>query len=280
MAPWWIKLYSKLPLSLLYIFAYKLYILAYYVIGYRKKVVKENLERCFPNKSPKEIKQITKKFYLHFMQLIVEVVKSFSMTKEDFKKHVKFTNPEILEDYIKNGQSAIVLTSHQANWEWILLGGGANLSFPIDAVYKRLSNKTAEEAMLHLRSRFGGKPIEMNNTIMEMMKRKKVPRGFGLVADQSPGKDEIEHWSTFLGVKTPMYNGPVYLAKMSKYPVVFLAMRRVKRGYYECTIEKIAEPPYEKDSNWIIDVYAQKVERLIQEAPEDWLWTHRRWKHA
>jgi len=272
------KLLSYLPFSVLYILSDALAFTAYRIIRYRKKVVLMNLRNSFPDAPENEIIKIAKDFYRNLADIIVETMKALSISPEELKKRVHFRNVEIVQAYYDNKQSIIVMATHTGNWEWMLLSGCLQLPYPIDGVYAPLANTFYEKLMYQLRSRFGSMPIPRPDILKELSKRSKLLRATGLVADQTPTKNAEKHWVKFLNQDTAFLKGTDMLAKMTKYPVIFLSLRRIKRGYYEVSIEKIAEPPYEKNSTHILDTYIQKSEHLIRENPAAWLWSHRRWK--
>jgi len=274
-----IKLISWAPLWVLYAFSDLLAFIGYHIIKYRREVIFDNLSRSFPEKNQKEIRIIAKGFYHNLSDIVVEAIKGTKISKQKLLKRVEFIKGEIIEDYVSAGKSVLLITIHQCNWEWMLLAGCAKFNFPIDAVYQTLSNKKHDQFMLKARSRFGGNPIPFETTVVEIIKRKNTPGAFAMVADQVPAKDAEKYWINFLNQETPFLMGPQHLPKLIKSPVVFMGMKRVKRGYYQVTLEKVAEPPYEKESYEIMEKFVEKAEKLIHDAPSDWLWSHRRWKY-
>lgn len=272
------KLLSYLPFSVLYILSDMLAFTAHRIIRYRKEVVLMNLKNSFPEASEKEVRKMAKDFYRNLSDIVVETMKALTMSPETLKKRVQYKNIEIVQAYYEKQQSIMVLATHTGNWEWMLLSGCLHLPYPIDGVYAPLANPFFQKVMYKLRSRFGSLPIPRGEILKELSKRSKMLRAVGMVADQSPVKQAEKHWTKFLNQDTAFLKGADMLAKMTKYPVVFLGLHRVKRGYYEVSIEKIAEPPYEKNSTQILDAYIQKSEQLIRKNPSAWLWSHRRWK--
>jgi len=274
-----IRLFSYLPFWFIYFFSDVLSFVAFRIIRYRRKVVLENLRRSFPDKSDKVIFSIAKGFYKNLSDIIVEAAKELTISKEEILKRVNFKNTEELERYFKNGQSVLMVTIHQGNWEWLLLAGCLRFKIPIDAVYMPLSNQKFEKLMFKARSRFGGNPIPVDDTIKEIARRSKVVRAFAMLADQVPAKTASKYWTTFLHQETPFLHGPEQLARFTKYPVFYMKMNRVRRGYYEVDIEKMASPPYSKEGNPILKDFVERSEKAILESPSEWLWSHRRWKY-
>jgi KDO2-lipid IV(A) lauroyltransferase len=275
-----IKLFSRLPFWALYRLADIIFVLAYYVIRYRKEVILDNLHKSFPEKNKKEIQQIVRKFYLNLADIVVETIKSYSISKEALLKRVHFTNPEVLQHCFDQQQSALVMASHLCNWEWQLLGSQAYFTSPMDGVYKPLSNKTVDNIMLHIRGKFGYKPIQMQSAVREIVRRKTEVFAYGLVADQTPLPKEDNFRIPFLNQITPFFLGTARIAEFTNFPVLYIAMKRIRRGHYELTFHELAKPPYTKGNNDLIMKYAQLLEKCIQENPSDWLWSHKRWKYA
>jgi len=246
---------------------------------YRKEVVLSNLTNAFPDKSPSEIQSITKAFYKNLADIIVETIKGLSISEKVLKKRVHFKNMELINDYHESQQSVLVIAAHQCNWEWLLLGGCLQMPFPIDGIYAPLKNPTMDKLMLEMRSRFGGKPINKRNALIEIMKRSKVLKALAIVADQVPGKNTEKYWTSFLNQDTAFFTGAEQLARWLKYPVIFLHVERRKRGHYEVTFRKLAEPPYDASNMNVLPGYVKEAENMIKARPHEWLWSHKRWKY-
>jgi len=273
-----IKLISRLPLPVLYLLGDFIYVLAYFVFGYRKKVVRQNLSNSFPEKTEYEIKNISKEFYLQFGEYIAETLKAITISEEEIKRRVKFVNVPDVAPYAEKNQSIILAGSHQFNWEWALLTGCLVLPFPVDAVYQKLSNKSFDKLMLDTRSKFGGKPIEKSNILRSLIKSKDRLKAVAIMADQSPRKKSPKYWTTFMNQETAFLTGPEQIARALNYPVFFYRMDRVRRGHYTVELIKLTDPPYEKDSHKILDKYVEHCEQLIKDNPAGYLWSHKRWK--
>ncbi|MEQ8241973.1 lysophospholipid acyltransferase family protein [Fulvivirga sp.] len=273
-----VKLISRLPTGMLYFIVDILFVLVYYGIGYRKKVVIKNLTNSFPDKSPEEIKRIAKAFYNRFGEYLAETIKSISISEKEIKNRVKFINVPVVEEYAAKGQSIILAGSHQFNWEWALLTGCLVLPFPVDAVYKKLKNEKFDQLMLKTRGKFGGQPIESKNIIRSLLRSKDRVKAVAIIADQSPTGKSAKYWATFMNQDTAFFTGPEQIAAAMNYPVFFYKMLRVKRGYYTVELIKLTEPPYEKDSHEILDSYVVHTQKLIEEDPAGYLWSHKRWK--
>lgn len=272
---------SRLPMAVLYVFADVIYVLLFYITGYRKKVVLHNLKNSFPEKEETEISLIRKRFYRQFADVVVEILKMGSISPEEMRRRVHFTNPELPQQFIKEGRSVLVLGSHACNWEWILSSSSIWFDFPVDGVYKPLTNTFFETFMLHLRSRLGPHLVPMKDTLRSFIRRKNENRAIALLSDQTPPRGEIQYWTTFLNQETAFYVGADKLAAAFQYPVLFVGVRRLKRGYYEITTELIhdGKTKLNPDEHLITEIYARKLENLIRKYPADYLWSHKRWKH-
>lgn len=275
-----VKLLSKLPLSFLYLVSDLIYFLIYYLVGYRKKVVYHNIKNAFPSKTDKETKNIARGFYKNLSDIIIETIKAISISEEELRKRITIKNKEVLQQYIEKGKiSVIAMTSHQCNWEWVLLGCGVHYPFSMNGIYKPLSNPYFQRLMLGIRSRFGGNPIPMASTVMEIIKKKNEPRAYGFVADQAPMRSHRKYWTEFLNQDTAFFVGAEKIAQLTKFPAIFIGMKRIKRGYYEINMKKLSSPPYHGGSHELLERYAREVEKQIIENPSDWLWSHKRWKY-
>lgn len=210
--------------------------------------------------------------------MLVEVIKSITLSKEQLKKRVHISNPEVLDEFTSSRQSVVLLASHQCNWEWLQLACCLKLPFALQGVYNPLSYKPADRVMLAARSRFGTRPIPMKNFMADIMKSRKEPKGLIIVADQSPRRADKKYWARFLNQDTAFFIGPQKVAWITQSPVMFMSMKRIRRGYYEVSLRLLARPPYAKNDYQIVERYAREVERQVREYPSDWLWSYERWK--
>lgn len=213
------------------------------------------------------------------MDVVVEVLKGTTIAESELAKRVVFKNPEIVFEQQSANKSVLFYASHQCNWEWMALASRSHLTAPGDVIYKPLENKRTDDFIFNMRARFGGRPIAKDQAAREILRLKNEHRIIGLVADQSPPRDNV-HWAHFFGVETDFYPGLVQLPYLMQVPAVFGRIVRIKRGYYEVELIKIGEPPYEKGDFTVLQNYIKETERLIEDYPEDYLWTHNRWKHT
>lgn len=270
---------SKLPLGLLYALSDFLYVLLYYVIRYRRRVVFENLRLSFPEKNAAEITRIAKGFYQNLADLVVETIKMPALSAEQMRERVQFTNAELVKDQLEAGQAIIGMASHTSNWEWVP-SGSVLQGMPTDSIYKSLNNPFFEELMRSVRSSFGAVPVPMNTLPRRMVAQKDVPRIIALVADQVPDVPEQAYWTNFLHRDTPFYPGTERLARSRNLPVFYTELKRIRRGYYAVTFTCIGQPPYtDLPAGTILERYRDLLEETIRKYPSDWLWSHKRWKH-
>lgn len=284
-----IRLFALLPFWVLYLWADFIGWLAFSVIGYRKAVVIDNLKKSFPEKSDQEIKEIARRFYRNLGDIIVESLKGVGLSEKQLQKRVSYKDYHILEDRLKGGSSVIVMTPHSGNWEWLLLACSYLLvksGFGVDAVYSPLSSQFFDRLMIKIRSKFGADPTPMNMVLRNVVKHKRDksnPRVVAMVADQRPLPNESNYWTEFLHQETAFFIGSERIARKVGFPVVYTSIRRTKRGYYEVSFQELADPPYEKTTSLenmpIIEQFARLVEQDIQTSPDQWLWSHKRWKH-
>ncbi|WP_343694681.1 lysophospholipid acyltransferase family protein [Flavobacterium sp.] len=273
-------LISILPFRLFYLFSDFIYILVYRIIGYRKKVVRENLLLTFPHLSDAERKNIEKKFYKHMCDMFLEMIKTMSITPEEMEKRFQVTNIDLVLDYAKKGKSVILVASHYASYEW-LLTINPKLGFQGIAVYKKLANPYFDKLVRKIRSKYNTEMIETRKAIPTMAQNQRDGKlsMYGLASDQSPKLDRIFHSMKFMGIEVPVHTGAEMLAKKYDLSVIMVKVKKVARGYYEATFLTIADNPNEYKNFDITEKYLNEVEKQILEAPEFYLWTHKRWKH-
>lgn len=278
LAPYSIKLLSRLPLRILYGLSWLLYVLLFYVLRVRKQLTLQNLKASFPEYSQAERLHLAKNHYKSACMVIAETIKSFSLSKSQIKERVEFKNLEILEKYLSNNQSAIIITAHYCNFEWALLACAQRINYPVDTIYRPQRISWLEKLLYELRTRFGITLLAMESCIVESVKRSKITRLIAMAADQSPKKNDTPYWHTFLNRETAFHTGAEKITKAFKYPLIFMSMKRTRKGYYEATLKLLDEPPYSEQPNQIMQKYINELEALVVASPKDWLWAYRRWK--
>ena len=273
-------LLAILPLRCLYLISGLLSVLLYYVVRYRRKVVMDNLRNSFPEKTERERYMIARKFYRFLCDLFIETLKLTNIDTPQIRRRIRYSNPEILNELYCKGKQIFVVTGHYGNWEWL-----ATLEHTIPyhhaTLYQPLENKLFDRFIYSLRTRYGTDAIPSNMAIRAINQYLQANRLTTLcfLSDQSPHRDTIHYWTTFLHQNTPVYTGIEMLSKRYNTAVVYCEIRRVKRGYYEVDITLITENAAETGEMEITEKHVKLLEQTIRRNPQYWLWSHRRWKH-
>lgn len=278
-------LLSLLPLRALYFISDLLYYPLYYVVRYRRKVVRKNLTASFPEKTKEEITRIEKKFYAWFCDYVVETIKQFTMSEAEMKRRMTFSGvDDIAAAMEKEGKNfCFVYLGHYCNWEWI-----ASLPYwcPDDVkcgqIYHPLRNKDFDRLFLDLRSRYGGVCIPMKETLRKIieMRRDKQKAIIGFISDQTPKWNSIHHWCDFFHRETPVFIGTEKIGKQVDALIYFAHVSRPKRGYYHCDFQPMTHQAKEVPDYELTDEFTRLLEKMITEVPYYWLWTHKRWKRT
>ena len=275
-----IYLLSRLPMRVLYVLSDFFFFLMFNVIGYRKIVVLENLKLAFPEKSEEERKKIAKDFFRHLTDLIMESVKAFSISEKEMSKRYRYKNPELVNNFTKQGRSIALVAAHQANWEWsislpLVLDGNVN------GAYTKLGNPYFEKVVRSSREKYGIIGYKTSETVKGMQKNfaEKTQGSYILLSDQSPQLHKTFYWNEFFGVQVPMHTGAEILAKRFDLVVINYITRKVKRGYYETEFQLITDAPKEFEDYQITDIYTRLTENNIKQQPALYLWSHKRFKH-
>lgn len=275
-----IWLISILPFRLLYIFSDIICVLVCNIIGYRKNVVRQNIAMALPHLSERERLTIEKKFYRHLCDIFLEMIKTMTISRKEIEKRYVFTNLDVYLDLEKKGKSISLLCAHYASYEWAV-SMNYHITFEGYGIYKKINNTYFDKLVKDIRSKFKATLITTRETIPTIEKNIKTNHlgVYGLASDQSPQASKAYHWSQFMGIETPVHTGAEMLAKRFDMNVIFLRTKKIKRGYYEATFELMADNPKEVSNYEISDDFMRRVEKQILEAPEFYLWTHKRWKH-
>lgn len=271
---------SVLPFRLFYWFSDFVYLILYYIIGYRKKTVRYNLALAFPNLSAKERLVIEKKSYHHLCDMFLEMIKTMSISPEEMNKRFVITNLEVVKEFEKKEKSTVLLASHYASWEW-LLSLNEKTSFKGIGVYKKITNKYFDKLIRDIRSKYKAELVETKRAIplMTENQEKGILCMYGLASDQSPKLNRAFHWDKFMGVEVPVHTGAEMLAKRYDLTVLFVKVKKIKRGFYEATFVPITDDARSIPDFEITNIFLREVEKQIFEAPEYYFWTHKRWKH-
>ena len=250
------------------------------MIKYRKRTVRENLAMALPNLSKEERDIIEKKFYKHMCDMFLEMIKTLTISKEEMEKRYTFSNIEVYHNLEKKGKSIALLCAHYASYEW-LISMNRHITFKGYGIYKKIGNKYFDRLVHDIRSKFEASLITTKETAATIADnyKKGVLSLYGFASDQSPKADKDLLWYSFMDIVTPVHTCTEFLAKRYDMNVIFVKTKKVKRGYYEGTFELMAENPKETARFEITKDYIERVEKQIYEAPEFYLWTHKRWKH-
>ncbi|MCB0632059.1 MAG: lysophospholipid acyltransferase family protein [Saprospiraceae bacterium] len=276
-----IYLISYLPFWLLYRISDICFVLLYYVVGYRKRVVMANLRNSFPEKTESEIKRIRKDFYRYFCDLILETLKTLTITPKAVRRRVQFEKKDVavFQQFVDQQQSVIIAMGHWGNWELAGARFAAENICPLYVIYHPLRNPYFEKLIVHMRTRLGNGLFAMKDTFREMVRHRKEVTATAFIADQTPHNLKTAIWTEFLRQDTPVFPGTEIIAKKLNYPVVYVGTRRLKRGHYRMECEVLVAEPTNTEEHAITEQHTRRLEQDINIQPETWLWTHRRWKH-
>lgn len=285
---WLLLALAHLPLRVLYAVAWLIYLLLAYGVRYRRRVVLDNLRKSFPEKSEAEISRIAQQFYWHFAQVLVEILKLAALSPAELRRRMHFVNPELMTRHFAENRAVLSLGSHRGNWEWIL--SGAALEFPGQAagVYKPLNNSFFEHFMRRLRTRLGAAAVPMLSTLRYLVQHRQRGHTLSLLTDQAAGPEDRPYWTEFMHQDAGFYTSAERLAQQFDCAVLYVGIRRVRRGYYEVRFTEMpdgkaaaaaATAPSEAQRYPITEAFVRCLEADIRATPEQYLWTHRRWKH-
>lgn len=274
------RLLSRLPLPVLYLFSDLLYLVARYVIGYRKKVIDENLRFAFPEKSAEERRKIRNKFYRNFTDaFFAETIKLLTISESELRRRFLVVNQELIDQEVIQGRTALMMAGHIFNWEMAILGVALHTQVKAETVYLKLNNPFFNRLMLAIRTHFGGIMTEKKEFRRSMLTLKTDPRIIHLAADQRPPGKENRYQREFLHRPAYFFEGGEFMAKRMELPVFFGTMTKVKRGHYRFEFAKMAQPPYsDQEPHSITDEFCKRLEENIRAQPDLYLWSHKRWK--
>ena len=276
-------LVSLLPFWVHYVFSDFLYLIIYKLLGYRTRIVRSNLQSSFPEKSAEELKDIERKFYHRLCDYFVETVKMRTMSEKQMRKHMVFKGFETINQCVEEGQSCAMYLGHVFNWEWITsLPLWVSPKAHCGQLYHALENSDFDRLFLQLRQRWGSECIALVDILRKTVeyKRKQQPTIIGYIGDQVPHWNNIHHWCWFLNHDTPVMTGAERIAVKNNQALFYFDLRRVKRGYYETDIKLITREPQKLKEYESVDIYFKMLETTIRQHPEQWLWSHNRWKRT
>lgn len=275
-----ILLVRVMPFGMMYAFSDFVYLIIYHVVGYRKKVVVTNLSQSFPQKSSDEIRLMTKKFFHHLCDISLESLKGFSMRPDEIISRHHILNPETADQFYDKGVSIITVPGHYNNWEWGSLSPGLQIKFPIVAFYKPLSNKRVDLYIKQHRAKFHTLLASIKETALTFESLAHSTQGYIMAADQNPTNMKECYWIDFLQRDTAWLHGPEKYSRKYNFPVLYVDIQKVKRGYYELKLVVLTENPALLPNGEITRMYVEQLEKSICKEPAYWLWSHRRWKNG
>ena len=268
---------TALPFWALYFISDIFYYL-FWISGYRKKVVFENLRKSFPEKNEQEITALAKAYYSYLCDLALETLKTLHMTERQARERCVYRRADWLDKMYEEGKSILIVMGHYGNWEWAGPTFTLNTKYQLVVAYRPLSNPYFEKMMVGMRTKFGTQIVPAEKTLRQMVANRNKITATALIADQAAVTANA-YWTTFLHQDTNVYNGPEKLAVKFNYPVVYMNIRRIKRGYYELTPELLFENPASTQEGEILEKFTRRLEEEINKNPVTWLWSHRRWKY-
>ena len=278
-----VKLHALLPMRVLYVLSDILCFVVHRIVGYRVKVVRNNLRNAFPDKTEAERLSIERAFYRNFADYAVETLKLAHISEEELQRRALLRNPELVDRLQSEGHTCLILTmGHCFNWEWFSGSASCWAESSTYQIYRPLNSKAFDRLLIELRTRFGSSGLRMNDTMRKMVSLKRSGERSVVIflADQSPNRDSIHHWSNFMNQETGFFSGPERLAKKLDIPVLFLRMKHPARGQYMVDIELLTDTPMETSEGWITEQYVRKMDESLRADPANWLWSHKRWKHT
>ena len=266
-------------MPLLYGLASLLTWLAFHVFHYRRKVIEPSLRTAFPDWNDAQLDATIHRYYAGYADVLVEIVKSASMSAEALRGRVRFINIELAREHLGRQRPLLLLAGHQCNWEWMLLALSCELGFPVDAAYKPLVNPWAENEMHALRCRFGARMVPAQSLLADLIQHRRRVRAIAMVADQEPVNSEQKLWLKFLNRDSAFFLGAEEISRTMRYAALFMQMRRTSRGHYEIEFQPLADPATESLTPGEFTArYARCVEAQIHASPADWPWSHKRWR--
>lgn len=269
---------SYLPLFVLYAIMDIFYLLLVSIVPYRKKVIIQNIDRSFPNKTKSEKAKIKRQFYRHLTQLLAESVKGLSISESELKRRITVKNPEVMDELFAKEKNVLLVSGHYNNWEWVILSQALLFKHDAFGIGMPMTSKFWDEKINQRRSRFGMKVVHAKNYKEALMSDKEQLKSVLVLSDQSPGDSLKSYWMQFLNQNTAVLFGAEMMAHQLNYAVVFYALRKVKRGKYEMELFLITDNPSEKAWGEITETHTHLLEKEINNEPASWLWSHKRWK--
>lgn len=276
-----LKALTRVPLPILYTWSAVVYFVAFRVLRWRRERAELDLSNALPERSAEERAGILRQSYRNLADTLFEAFWGYGASADALKRRVTIENPGLVTECVDARQSVILLTAHYGNWEWLSLATGAHFGIAIDAVYQPQRVTAVDSFLREARARFGGRFVPRKDFIFDLMSRAGQPRVYALIADQTPKGKDPRHWTHFLGQDTAFFIGAGKIARFLDAKVLYVTMRRLRRGYYSVCLSLLAEPPYDDAvDQLVVERYARRLEQDIRDSPADWLWLQKKWKYA
>jgi Kdo2-lipid IVA lauroyltransferase/acyltransferase len=275
-----LKALTRVPLAILYVWGDVIYFVAFRVMHWRRERAERDVANAFPEKNGAERAAIVRGSYRNLADTLMEAFWGFGASGDAIRKRVIMENPEIVQECVAAKQSVVLLTAHYGNWEWLSLAAGVHFGIPIDIVYQPQRVDAFDQFLREARGRFGSRFIPRKDFIFDLLSRSGQPRAYALLADQTPKKDDPKQWTHFLHQDTAFFKGAGKIAQFLEARVIYVTMRRVRRGHYSVRLTTLAEPPFDVGADeLIVERYARSLEQDICKSPADWLWLQKKWKY-
>ncbi len=275
-----LKALTRVPLWVLYTWGTVIYWITFHVVRWHRDRTERDIARALPEKTPAERNVIVRDSYRHLADIMMEALWGFGASAAALKQRVVIHNAELITRAIAEEQSVILLTAHQCNWEWQSLAAGAQFDIVIDTVYQPIRVEAVDKFFREARGRFGSRFIPRKEFIFDLMSHAGQQRTYALLADQTPKGKDPRHWTPFLHQETAFFVGAGKIARFLDAKVLYVSMRRLRRGYYSMDLKPLAEPPYDDAADtMVVEAYARALEEDIRASPADWLWVQNKWKY-
>lgn len=281
---------SQLPMGVLYVLSDVLFTIAYYVVGYRRKVVRKNLCNSFPDKTDEERRRIEKAFYHWFTDYIVETLKLLTATDEQVMEMIEFRGAEQIEERFRQGRPCAAMLGHYCNWEMLSCTALAMPSVMAEKdlsrrpvmglIYHPLRNKTFNDVMISVREKHHGTCVPKRDILRHLLQLKQEERTslFGYILDQSPKKENTHLWLEFMSQQTAVFTGAERIIRKMDNAVFYVDMERPHRGKYVCTFRLMTDTPQQLEEYELTRMAFRMLQQTIERQPELYLWSHNRWK--
>lgn len=273
-------LLARLPESVLFALSSAFAWLLFHVCRYRRKTVRGNLLKVFPAKTARERAALERQYYSYLADVAAEILLLSRLTPQQLAQRVDVVGLEHLQRCKESDTSAILLSAHQGNWEWMLTAVACASPIPLAALYRPLHQPLMDEFFMSVRSRFKAEMIPAEKAARVILKLRREQHAFGILGDQNPRRNDEKYWAPFMGIDTPVVIGPERIARLTDYPLFYVATERLARGRYRCVIEPLLVPPYDTlPEGEISRIYMRAVEAHVRSQPVCWMWSHQRWRY-